>query len=181
MMDDRNLFLSTSGTTSSDSYSSRALLSWEEYSAFGAFSKDADRDKHYCVPYTDEEFDQFFNTAGKAGRGFGVVASLLSGIVMTFMTVVFLFLEQCVGVVWKTCLVLITLAAPSQFLTFLAMLVENCQDADKCFPGIAGYASIIAGVLFIVIAILLGPVGVGPPAKPLVSISDMRSRNMKIR
>lgn len=165
-------------STNPPSYN-RKLVDYKEYDAYGAFSYDADREEHYCVPYTDAQIDQYFNTAGKAGRAFGVVATVFSGMAFALITAVVFVLEAKVDAVWKTSIFLISCAVPSQLLTFLTMLIEGCQDAKTCIPGIAGGASFTSAILFVIIAVMMGCC-VKPPTKPLVSISDMRRQNKKL-
>jgi hypothetical protein len=71
------------------------------------------------------------------------------------------------------------LAIPSQFLTFLIFLIDGCQDADLCVPGVAGGFSILAGILFIVNAISLSSKAT-PPVHAVLSIANRKAYRKSI-
>lgn len=140
--------------------------------AFGAFTYDYDRDKHRCVAYTDDMLKDF-SLATNAGRGFGVLASLLTAAVVFLFTIMLLvsFGPRTRRILWNINIIMMVIAIPSQLLTFLAMLQDECNDADLCVIGIAGGFSVLAVILFIAIAISMATCA-RPPVRAVLSFSE---------
>lgn len=132
---------------------------------------------NYCVRYDDVTFDAVINSAGRSARAFGVLAALLSGLVLFLYMALELVWECAVATIWKLCVVLVSLAFLFQSLTFLALLVEPCKiDGVSCTLGTTGYLSAISAIFLIASAIMMGCVA-RPPNKPYFPLSGIRDRH----
>jgi hypothetical protein len=155
-------------------------LGWHDgYYAFGAFSYEPDPANHYCVRYNRSTVNEYFKATGKTARASGVLAAILSGLVLVLYISLELFWESKRSLVWHICRIFLAFAILCQLGTFLLLLMDPCQDTDKCILGPTGYASMAACVVLF-IAFILMVACVRPHKKPFLVFSEMNEAKRQL-
>jgi hypothetical protein len=155
-------------------------LGWHDgYYAYGAFSYEPDPNDHYCVRYSHAAVNEYFKSTGKMARASGVLAAILSGMVLVLYISLELFWESKRSLVWHVCRVFLAFAILCQLGTFLLLLVGPCQDSDKCILGPIGYTSMAASVVLF-LAFVLMVACVRPHKKPFLVFSEMNEAKQQL-